>query len=313
MAENVLGIDIGGTNITFGIIHSSGDIIYKNSFKTAHFSSPDDFVKALYLHFQETDYLPTLKGIGIGAPNGNFYHGSIDFAPNMPWKGKILLCQMFEAQFKIRAVLSNDANAAAIGEKIFGAGKEFKNFVLITLGTGLGSGVIINGELLLGTNGYAGEYGHIRVVKDGRACKCGRRGCLETYASATGVMKTYEEYKASFPHSSLASYDTVNSKVIFDEAKIGDELANKIVDFTADILGDSLADFACFSDPQAFILFGGITHSGDDFIDKVSQAMNANLLNIFKDKIVVKRTALEGDVSPLLGAAAVFLSTENKH
>ncbi len=313
MMDNILGIDIGGTNIKFGIIPLNGEIIYQDSFKIASFSSPDDFVNTLYLHLQKTEYLPTIKGIGIGAPNGNFYHGSIDFAPNMPWKGVIPLCKMFEAKFNIKAVLSNDANAAAIGEKIFGAGKNFKNFVLITLGTGLGSGVIINNELLLGTNGYAGEYGHIRVVKDGRQCKCGRLGCLETYASATGVMKSYEEFKVDYPNSSILRYESVNSKVIFDEAKKGDTLANKIVDFTAEVLGSSLADFACFSDPQAFILFGGITHSGDDFIHKVKNYMEKNLLNILKDKIVVRRTELEDDVSPLLGAAAVFLSTENKN
>lgn len=308
MTDNILAVDVGGTNIKFGIISPSGEIIYKNSLKTASFKEPEDFVEALFLHLNELGYARNISGIGVCAPNGNYYKGTIDFAPNLPWKGIIPLGDIFKFRFNIKTVLANDANAAAIGEKIFGAGKHFKNFVSITLGTGLGSGIIIDNQLLMGTNGYAGEFGHIRMIHNGRKCNCGRYGCLETYASATGVMRTYEEFKISYTDSLLFTHENITPETVFLEAKNKDELANKIIDYTADILGSALADFACFSDPEAFILFGGLANSGDEFTEKVKAAMEHNLLAIFKGKIAVRRSGLEESSAALMGAAALYLS-----
>jgi len=308
MTDNILGVDVGGTNIKFGIISTTGKIIYKSAFKTASFPNPEDFVEALFIHLDELGYARNITGIGVGAPNGNYYKGTIDFAPNLPWKGIIPLSDIFKFRFNTKAVLSNDANAAAIGEKIFGAGKHFKNFVSITLGTGLGSGIIIDDQLLMGTNGYAGEFGHIRMINNGRKCNCGRYGCLETYASATGVMRTYEELKTSYMDSLLFSHENITPETIFLEAKNNDELANRIIDYTADILGSALADFACFSDPEAFILFGGLANSGDEFAEKVKVSMENNLLTIFKGKIAVRRSGLEESSAALMGAAALYLS-----
>lgn len=308
MTDNILGVDVGGTNIKFGIISIKGEIIYKNSFKTAFFPNPEDFAEALFIHLDELGYARNITGIGIGAPNGNYYKGTIDFAPNLPWKGVIPLCDIFKSRFNTKVVLSNDANAAAIGEKIFGAGKNFKNFISITLGTGLGSGIIIDNQLLAGTNGYAGEFGHIRMINNGRKCNCGRNGCLETYASATGVMRTYEELKVSYTDSLLFTHENITPEIIFLEAKNHDVLANRIIDYTADILGNALADFACFSDPEAFILFGGLANSGDEFSEKVKISMENNLLTIFKGKIAVRRSGLEESSAALVGAAALYLS-----
>lgn len=308
MEENILGIDIGGTNIKIGIVHHGGEILYQNSFPINMFETPEILVNQLYKHIKETNFLQTITGIGIGAPNGNYFHGTIDYAPNLPWKGIIPLCKLFEQKFGKKAILSNDANAAAIGENIFGAGKKYDHFVLITLGTGLGSGIVVNNKLMLGANGYAGEFGHIRVVPNGRACKCGRKGCLETYASATGIVRTFHELKEKHPTSTLLNYENITSKIIFETAQQGDVFANEIIDFTANILGNALADFACFSDPQAYILFGGMTHSNDFFTTKVQQYMDENLLEIFKTKINVERSQLKNDDAALLGAVAVYLA-----
>lgn len=308
MSKYILGIDVGGTNLKFGVMTESGEIVHQNAFKTADFEAPQLFVDSLFDYLSNLNYLADIKGVGICAPNGNCFNGSIDYAPNLIWKGVIPLCELFEAKFKVKAVLSNDANAAAIGEKLFGAGRKYAHFVMITLGTGLGSGVIVSDKLVLGANGYAGEFGHIRVVNDGRLCNCGRKGCLETYASATGVVRSYHEQKEKNTHSSLWQYDAeMTSKIIFEEAHKGDELANEIVDFTAKVLGNALADYACFSDPQAYILFGGMTHSGGDFVTRVQKYMDENLLAIFKDKIKVEHSEIQGCDAALLGAVATYL------
>jgi glucokinase len=307
MKKYILGIDIGGTTIQVGLIDNLGNIDFQKTYNTADFTEPIDFVNNLYDYISKLNKLVDLQGVGIGAPNGNYFKGSIDYAPNLLWKGVIPLCQLFENKFKLKAVLSNDANAAAVGEELFGAGKDYKNFVLITLGTGLGSGIIIDNKILLGTNGYAGEFGHIRMIPNGRLCNCGRKGCLETYVSATGIVKTYHEFKDEFPDSTLRKYTQVTTREIFQEANNNDKLALKIIDFTAEILGNALADFACFSDPEAYVLFGGIMNAKTDFIQKIKQHMEANILQIFKNKVEIKRSALkQGDVA-LLGAAAVFL------
>lgn len=307
MAKYILGIDIGGTNIQFALVQSNGTIDYRYTFKTRSFPIPEELVEAIYQHLDENNFISSIDGIGIGAPNGNYFTGSIDYAPNLLWKGVIPLCDLFQKKFERKAVMSNDANAAAVGEELFGHGKQYRNFVMITLGTGVGSGVIIDNQLLLGTNGYAGEFGHIRTMNNGRKCGCGRYGCLETYTSATGIMRTFEEWKTDYSTSVLLFQKEVTPKEIFEAAKNGDELAVKIMDFTVTILGNALADFACFSDPQAYVLFGGITQGNDTFIAQIEKVMNDNVLQIFKDKIVVRHSLLQDADAALLGATAVYL------
>ena len=304
-----LGIDIGGTNIAFGLVDKLGNIKFETSVPTNNFETPLDFIN--YLHQQKELQATNFKivGIGIGAPNGNHFKGTIDFAPNLSWKGCIPLREMFENIFKLPTILTNDANAAAVGEKLFGCAKDLKNFVTITLGTGLGSGIYINDSIIYGEHGYAGEFGHIRVLPNGRLCKCGRKGCLETYASSTGVVRSFDELTSDNKiKSNLNTYEKITAKDIFAEAQNGDLFANEIVNYTAEILGASLADFCAFSDPKAFILFGGLAQSGDFFKNKVEIELKKNVLTIFKDKIEIRISSLHDKNAAILGnAASVFL------
>jgi len=304
-----LGIDIGGTNIAFGIIDILGNVIFEKSVPTENFKTPLDLINYLLQLDQISLNIHEIKGIGIGAPNGNYFTGTIDFAPNLEWKGIIPLKEMFENIFKIPTILTNDANAAAVGEKMYGCAKDLKNFVTITLGTGLGSGIYINDTIIYGEHGYAGEFGHIRVIPNGRLCKCGRHGCLETYTSSTGVVRSFEELNSIFKaSSSLLSYDKITAKDIFNEAQKGDAFAMEIVDYTAAILGYALADFCAFSDPKAFILFGGIAQSGDFFKNKIEKELEKNILSIYKNKIEIRISTLHQKNAAILGnAASVFL------
>ena len=304
-----LGIDIGGTNIAFGLVDQQGNIEFEKSVPTDNFEKPLDFIKYLFQIKEIEKELGSIKGIGIGAPNGNHFTGTIDFAPNLRWKGCIPLKEMFENIFNITTILTNDANAAAVGEKYFGCAKDLKNFVTITLGTGLGSGIYINDNIIYGEHGYAGEFGHIRVIPNGRLCKCGRKGCLETYASSTGVVRSFLELHSDNKiTSALIRYDKITAKEIFIEAQNGDPFANEIINYTAEILGSALADFCAFSDPKAFILFGGIAQSGDFFKNKVQKELEKNSLTIFKNKIEIRISTLHDKNAAILGnAASVFL------
>ncbi len=304
-----LGIDIGGTNIAFGLVDKEGIVLFENSIPTKSFRTPQDFIDYLFIEPTIQENLNNIKGIGIGAPNGNHFNGTIDYAPNLLWKGCIPLRAMFEEKFHLPTILTNDANAAAVGEKLFGCAKDFINFVTITLGTGLGSGVFINNTIVYGEHGYAGEFGHIRVIPNGRLCKCGRLGCLETYASSTGVVRSFDELSSTNKeNSSLNSIHPLTAKEIFSAAEKGDIFANEIVDYTAQILGQSLADFCAFSDPKAYILFGGIAQNGENFRKKVSEVMEKNLLSIFQGKVEIKISALHDKNAAILGnAASIFL------
>lgn len=303
-----LGVDIGGTNSKFGLVDAEGELHYSNSIKTNTAATPTRLVNAIYQEIKEkTDFLDEIGGIGIGAPNGNYFSGSIEFAPNLAWKGIVPLASLFQECFGVKAVLTNDANAAAVGEQLYGNARDLTNFVTITLGTGLGSGVIADNTLIYGHNGMAGEYGHIRVVKDGRHCGCGRKGCLETYASATGVVRSIElletEYKAA---SKIHSFESPRAENVFDLAKEGDVFCAEIIDYTAEILGNALADFACFSNPQAYVLFGGIAQSGDNFASKVKGFMEEGILNIYKGKIEIRISSLHDKNAAVLGAASLI-------
>ena len=306
MSELALGVDIGGTNIEYGLVDRKGNLIYHfikptNSFPTAeefiHFINQDSTIKSHY---------KSITGIGIGAPNGNYFSGTIDFAPNLHWKGVIPLRQISQSILQLPTILTNDANAAAVGEKIFGVAKDLSDFVTITLGTGLGSGVFCNNQIVYGAHGIAGEYGHVRVIPNGRSCKCGRFGCLESYASSTGILRSYHELESPNKGSSLLNtLSTITAKDIFHFAQNQDVYALELVNYTADILGSALADFACFSDPKAYILFGGIAQSGEFFREKVAEIMNAQLILPLKNKIEVRVSGLHTKNAAILGNAAI--------
>ena len=311
MDKIALGIDIGGTNTAYGLVDHTGKILIEQSVPTRKFAQAEDLADFLFDFASKSCDIDQLVGIGIGAPNGNQFSGTIDFAPNLHWKGVIPMVAIFEKKFRKKTLLSNDANAAAIGEKLFGNARDLTDFVEITLGTGLGSGIISNNELLFGKHGIAGEYGHIRVIPNGRLCGCGRLGCLETYVSSTGVVRSVRELNSiNKQDSELNTISEPTAKQVFELALKGDVFAREIVDYTAEILGSSLADFAAFSDPQAFILFGGLSLSGSYFTDKVKKAMDANLLNIYQHKIEIRVSALNEMNAAILGAsAAVFWNT----
>ena len=303
-----LGIDIGGTNSAYGLVDNLGNIAYETSLPTTNFDQPEDLVMAIFNDLQQRDLIDSIVGISIGAPNGNHFTGNIEYAPNLKWKGIIPLAKLFQEKFNKPSQLTNDANAAAIGEKLFGNAKDLANFVTITLGTGLGSGIIIDNEIVYGEEGFAGEFGHIRVIPNGRICGCGRKGCLETYASSTGVKRSIQELDSVNKSSSiLLNIEHPEAIDVFEAAKNGDLFSNEIIEFTAQILGSSLADFACFSNPKAYVLFGGIAQSGDKFAERVKFYLEESLLSIFKNKIEIRISSLHDKNAAILGAAATVL------
>ncbi|MEY3238526.1 MAG: hypothetical protein RI883_2627 [Bacteroidota bacterium] len=309
-----LGIDIGGTSTEFGLVNKDGDVLYEKDFPTKDYLKPEDLIDAIYADLEKGGYLDLILGIGIGAPNGNYFTGNIEYAPNLLWKGIIPLSQLFEAKFHKPTLLTNDANAAAMGEMIFGNARDLKDFVTITLGTGVGSGVIVNGDLVYGHDGFAGEYGHIRIIPDGRLCGCTRKGCLETYCSSTGVVRSIKELDSENKMLSiLTTLENPTAKDVFELADKGDLFAQEIVDYTANILGSALADYACFSSPKAYVLFGGIAQHKGDFASKVKLALEENILIIYKNKIDIRISSLHDKNAAVLGTAAhLFWNTLKK-
>lgn len=308
----VVGIDIGGTNTVFGIVDARGNIITCGSVKTQAYVKVEDYVDAVCRNLlpliQAQGGTDKVKGIGIGAPNGNYYSGTIEFAPNLPWKGVIPLAAMFEDRLGIPTALTNDANAAAVGEMTYGAARGMKDFIVITLGTGVGSGIVVNGQLVYGHDGFAGELGHVIIRREGRVCGCGRKGCLETYCSATGVARTAREFLAARTESSLLREipaEEIVSKDVYDAAVKGDKLAQEIFSFTGNILGEALADAIAFSSPEAIILFGGLTKSGDYIMKPVAEAIEANVLDIYKGKVKLLVSELKDSDAAVLGASAL--------
>lgn len=307
-----IGIDIGGTNSVFGVVDKRGHIICQGSIKTGAYKEINDYVANLSAGVQEViDQVGgsnNIKGIGVGAPNGNFFTGCIEFAPNLPWKGVIPLAQMLSDRLNVPVALTNDANAAAIGEMTYGAARGMKDFIVITLGTGVGSGIVVNGQLVYGHDGFAGELGHTTIRRDGRICGCGRKGCLETYSSATGVARTAREFlETKKVDSLLRALDPkeITSKDVYDAAIQGDELAKEIFEYTGQILGESFADFVSFSSPEAIILFGGLTKAGKLIFDPVRKAMEENLLTIYKNKVRLLMSELKESDAAVLGASAL--------
>ncbi|MDR0976221.1 MAG: ROK family protein [Prevotellaceae bacterium] len=310
---HVVGIDIGGTNTVFGIVDARGTILAVDSIKTGAYEKVEDYVDAvcqkLLALLEANGGASKVKGIGIGAPNGNYYTGNIEFAPNLPWKGIIPLASMFEERLDIPTALTNDANAAAIGEMTYGAARGMKDFIMITLGTGVGSGIVINGQMVYGHDGFAGELGHTIIRREnGRLCGCGRHGCLETYCSATGVARSAREFlTARITPSLLRSIpaEDITSKNVFDAAIQGDKMAQDIFEYTGTILGEALADFIAFSSPEAIILFGGLAKAGDYIFKPVQKAIDENVLTIFKGKTKLLMSELKDSDVAVLGASAL--------
>jgi len=307
-----LGIDIGGTNTVFGVVDRRGNLLGEGSMSTKGYEEVTRYIDALYRKVQplieKVGGLDQIRGVGVGAPNGNFYHGTIEFAPNLPWKGVIPLANLIREQFSMQAVITNDANAAAIGEMTYGAARGMKDFIMITLGTGLGSGIVANGQLIYGHDGFAGELGHIIVEDEGRLCGCGRYGCLETYASATGVLRTMEELLKKKKTDSILRrlpQDQLNSKAICDAAIQGDKLALEAVEYTARILGKALANAIAFTAPEAIILFGGLTKAGDLLLNPTRKYMDRNVLKIWSGKVKLMRSELKESHAAILGASAL--------
>ncbi len=309
----VVGIDIGGTNTVCGIVDARGTVLDSTSIKTQLYGKIEEYVSAvcdsLLPRINKLGGISKIKGIGIGAPNGNYYNGTIEFAPNLPWKGVIIpLAAMFEEHLHIPTALTNDANAAAIGEMTYGAARGMKDFIMITLGTGVGSGIVVNGQMVYGHDGFAGELGHVIVRREGRLCGCGRKGCLEAYCSATGVARTAREFLVAHSDKSLLREipgEEITSKDVYDCAVKGDKLAQSIFEYTGTILGEALADFIAFSSPEAIILFGGLAKSGDYILKPVLKAMEDNCLQIFKGKTKLMVSELKDSDAAVLGASAL--------
>ena len=309
----VMGIDIGGTNSVFGIVDARGTVLAVDKIKTQKYEKIEDYVEALTSGMKAlikaNDAEGKIKGIGVGAPNGNFYTGTIEFAPNLPWKGVIPLAKLISEKMGMPCALTNDANAAAIGEMTYGAARGMKDFIMITLGTGVGSGVVCNGQLVYGHDGFAGELGHVTIRREnGRLCGCGRKGCLEAYASATGVARSAREILTSSTEPSKLRdipAEEITSLDVFNAAKAGDKIAKDIFEFTGKILGEAFADFIAFTSPEAIVLFGGLAHAGDLLFEPIQRTIDENVMPIFKGKTKLLMSELKDADAAVLGASAL--------
>jgi len=312
--QYAIGIDIGGTNTKFGLVNHRGDITYHGAILTHKHERIEDFIDELYEAIipaiNDSGGIEVIRGIGIGAPNGNIYKGTIEYAPNLKWKGIIPLAELIGNKFGVNAKLTNDANAAAVGEMTYGAAKGMKDFIMITLGTGVGSGIVANGELIYGHDGFAGELGHTIIIPDGRLHHgTGEHGSLEAYASATGVARTALEFLDSNPHedSLMRTYarEEIDARVVYECAMEGDKLAIEVYNYTGKILGLALANFVMFSSPEAIIFFGGMAKAGDLLLKPVRENMEKHLLPIFRDKVKLIFSELKEADAAILGASAL--------
>jgi glucokinase len=309
----VIGIDMGGTSTKIGIVDGQGKVLHRTSIKTPAYTDINDYVQALHEAtlplIAQVGGMGAVKGIGAGAPNGNYYTGNIEHAANLPWKGIVPFGRLMSEKFGLPCTVTNDANAAALGEMTYGAAKGMKNFIMITLGTGVGGGIVVNGQLVYGHDGFAGELGHVIMDREhGRPCGCGRKGCLETYCSATGVATTAKELLKTEAIPSLlrnVEGDKITSKDVFDAAMQGDELAKQVFVFTGKTLGEAFADFVAFSAPEAIILFGGLAQAGDLILKPIRESMEANLLSVWQGKVKLIFSQLPDDDAAILGAASL--------
>ena len=310
----VIGIDVGGQTTKCGVVDARGTVIAQTVIRSDTYTTFEPYVaelaEALKKLIAEANAEGNIRGIGVGAPNGNYYTGNIENAVNLTWGGTNILefaKILSEAMGGIPVSLTNDANAAAVGEMTYGAARGMKNFIMITLGTGVGSGIVINGEVVYGHDGFAGELGHTCAVRhNGRACNCGKTGCLETYCSAIGVARTAREWlEMSDEPSLLRSLDKITSKDVYEAAKEGDKLAIKIFEYTGTVLGEKLADFIEFSAPEAIVLFGGLARSKEFLTEPITKAMNANVLPLWRGKVKLVYSQLKESDAAILGASAL--------
>lgn len=297
----VAGIDIGGTNTAVGLVDPRGEIVFKTVVPTKSAQEPKDLVDTIFecLYPAIKGQKLELRGVGIGAPNGNNYNGTIEFAPNLPWKGVVPLAELFNWKFKVPVKITNDANAAALGEMIFGAARNLKHFIFITLGTGVGSGIVVDGKLVYGHDGFAGEIGHVIIEPNGRLCGCGRKGCVETYCSAGGIVKTYQE---------LSGDNTpLESKDVTERALKGCQHAVETFNITAKYLAFTLANSVAYTSPQAIFIFGGPANAGNLLLAPLKKMFEENLLEIYKNKVQVLHSGLPENDAAILGAASLVL------
>ena len=310
----VIGIDVGGQTTKCGIVDARGPVLSQTVIRSDETTDHEAFVaslaEALNRIIAEAQAEGRIRGIGVGAPNGNYYTGTIEYAPNLKWGGAkvIPFAKLLSEQMNgIPVSLTNDANAAAVGEMTYGAARGMKNFIMITLGTGVGSGIVIDGNVVYGHDGFAGELGHTCAVRhNGRACGCGKTGCLEAYCSATGVARTAREWlEMTDEPSELRSLDKISSKDVYDAAKDGDKLALKIFEYTGRVLGEKLADFIEFSAPEAIVLFGGLARSKEFLTEPILNAMNANVLPLWRNKVKLVYSSLKESDAAILGASAL--------
>ena len=313
-SQCVVGIDVGGQTTKIGVVDSMGTVLAQTVIRTDTYTDINPYIaelaEAVNKVIKDADKEGKIRGIGVGAPNANYYNGTIENAVNLVWGGTRIIefaKLLSEAMNGLPVALTNDANAAAVGEMAYGAAKGMKNFIMITLGTGVGSGIVVNGEVLYGHDGFAGELGHTCAVRNnGRTCNCGKTGCLETYASATGVARTAREWlELSDEPSLLRNVDKIASKDVYDAAKEGDKLALKIFEYTGTVLGRSFADFIAFSSPEAIVLFGGLARAKEFLLQPMEDAMNANVLPLWKNKVKIVFSQLKESDAAILGASAL--------
>ena len=309
----VVGIDVGGQTSKIGVVDARGTVLAQTVIRTDTYDTVEPYIaelaEAVKKVIAEAGAEGKIRGVGVGAPNGNYYTGTIEAAPNLAWgHNRVEFAKLLsEAMGGLPVALTNDANAAAVGEMTYGAARGMKNFIMITLGTGVGSGIVINGEVVYGHDGFAGELGHTTAVRNnGRSCGCGRSGCLEAYCSAMGVARTAREWlELSDEPSLLRNCDNIASKDVYDAAKEGDKLALKVFEFTGKILGRSLADFIAFSAPEAIVLFGGLARAKEFLTEPILEAMNGNVLNLWKNKVELVYSQLKESDAAILGASAL--------
>lgn len=312
--QYVVGIDVGGQTTKIGVVDARGDVLSQTVIRSDIFGSDADayiaaLAEAVKGVIKESGKEGQIRGIGVGAPNGNHYTGTVDFAPNLAWAadGSVDFAKKLTAKVGVPVSLTNDANAAAVGEMTYGAARGMKNFIMITLGTGVGSGIIVDGNLVYGHDGFAGELGHTNVVRhNGRACGCGKTGCLEAYCSAIGVARTAREWLESGNEESLLrEVENITSKDVYEAAKEGDALALRVFEYTGSLLGRSFADFVAFSAPEAIVLFGGLARSKEFLYEPMKKAMEDNLLKIWKGKVKILFSQLKESDAAILGASAL--------
>lgn len=311
----VIGLDLGGTNSVFGIVDQRGEIKVTTAIKTQGYEKVEDYVKAsvdaLQVIIDQVGGIENIKAMGIGAPNGNFYKGTIEYAPNLTWGHDCIvpLAELFSEALGIPVALTNDANAAAIGEMTYGVARGMKNFIMLTLGTGVGSGIVLNGQMVYGSDGFAGELGHVIMRRDnGRLCGCGRKGCLEAYCSATGVARTAREMLSTTDRPSILREmdpEKITSLDVSIAAGKGDQLAKDVYEFTGNMLGEACADFATFASPEAFVFFGGMAKAGDLLFDPIKRSYDEHVMPIFRGKAQFLVSSLDGASAAVLGASAI--------